>query len=731
MRRKSLRDGRSDGKALAILPSLGSPVIRARGRGNERMGSVRILNGPNRDQVHVLNGGELVGRDPGNAIQVFAPGVSRKHFQFTHENGIFFVQDLGSSNGTYVNNQRIQKHRLLESDMITVGGINLRYSNTNDNISATVAHPLSLSSEEVALGAFGAMPSTSPYGASPAPLATGRLQPLGGEPKSGVVLKEDEEEGAEADYSVDASIVFKPEVTLAGTKGIEDKLQALQKRLSIMFEISQMLAGSHSVDEMLALVLEKLFQVFPQGDRGFILLGETVETLKPVAVRNRNNKDGEDKGDVQISRTIARKVCGEKQAILSQNAMEDDRFSGGMSILNFRILSMACAPLLYRDEVFGLIQVDTQDRAKKFVPDDINLLAGIAALAAIFIKNRKEAEARQNLMRYFSPSVANEVANGKIDLKLGGDTKVGTVFFSDIIGFTTMSEGLTAAQVVDKINRYMRYMVDIVFKYNGSIDKFIGDCIMAVWGVPLEIPDEAIAAVTAGVEMQNAVFLFNTELAAEGQTPIHMGIGLNSGQFVAGNMGSERRMEYTVIGDNVNLAQRVESKAGRGMVLCSETTYERCDGKVLGIKLRPVALKGKAKNVTTVVIRGIDQSSSSGGAVFMTSLPVAVNRWTPETCERGLLVKVKLLGDGNVLGLVLFGKKPVEPSVRLEFYAPELPKFTVEFQMQGDVKIQAPHGCCVKGVFSTKGTPLDELFARRELVSDKSPDDIPRSQTPA
>lgn len=702
------------------------------------MASVRIMNGPNRDQVFVLKGGELVGRDPQNVIQVFAPGVSRKHFQFNCEGGKFFVQDLGSSNGTYVNNQRIQKHALIESDMITVGGINLRFSNSDQVNDATMPlPPLSLSSEEMALGAFGASPGGA-YGAAPAPRgATGRLTPGGVvEQKSGVVLKEDEDE-AEADYSVDASIVFKPEVTLAGAKGHEDKVQALQKRLSIMFEISQMLAGSHSIDEMLGLVLDKLFTVFPQADRGFVLLGERVETLKPVAVRERNgagdtDKGGADKDQVQISRTIARKVCTEKQAILSQNAMEDDRFSGGMSILNFRILSMACAPLLYRDEVFGLIQVDTQDRTKKFTPDDINLLAGIAALAAIFLKNRKEAEARQNLMRYFSPTVANEVANGKIDLKLGGDTKTGTVFFSDVIGFTSMSEGMTAPQVVDKINRYMRYMVDIVFKYNGSVDKFIGDCIMAVWGVPLEIPDEAVAAVTAGVEMQNALFLFNCELAAEGQTPIHMGIGLNSGQFVAGNMGSERRMEYTVIGDNVNLAQRVESKAGRGMVLCSETTFARCDGKVLGVKLKPVPLKGKAKTVTTYVIRGIDQSSSASGSVFMTSLPVAVNRWS-ETCDRGLLVKVKLQPDGTALGLILFTKKPGEAGARvpIEFYAPELPKFTVELLVQGDVKIQAPHGCCVKGTFSIRGTPLEELFSRREFVSDKSPDDIPRGQTPA
>lgn len=694
------------------------------------MASVRILNGPNRDQIFVLKGGELVGRDPGNAIQVFAPGVSRKHFQFSCEAGKFFVQDLGSSNGTYVNNQRIQKHLLIESDMITVGGINLRYSNTNENDVTMPLPPLSLSGEDVALGAFGASPGGPTFGAAPAPLAgvTGRMAPAT-EGKSGFVLKEDEEE-AEADYSVDASIVFKPEVTLAGAKGHEDKVQALQKRLSIMFEISQMLAGSHSVDEMLALVLEKLFTVFPQADRGFILLGDSVEELEPVAVRNRGD-GGNDKDQVQISRTIARKVCSEKQAILSQNAMEDDRFSGGMSILNFRILSMACAPLLFRDEVFGLIQVDTQDRTKKFIPDDINLLAGIAALAAIFLKNRKEAEARQNLMRYFSPTVANDVASGKIDLKLGGDTKTGTVFFSDVIGFTSMSEGMSAPQVIEKINRYMRYMVDIVFKYNGSVDKFIGDCIMAVWGVPMEIPDEAVAAVTAGVEMQNALFLFNCELAAEGQTPIHMGIGLNSGQFVAGNMGSERRMEYTVIGDNVNLAQRVESKAGRGMVLCSETTFERCAGKVLGVKLKPVPLKGKAKQVTTYVVRGIDQSSGSAG-VFMTSIPMAVDRWV-EGCQRGLLVKVKVQPDGTVLGLILFAQRPAEPgqSTRLECYAPELPRFTVDFLVQGEVKIQAPHGCCVKGTFSVRGTPLEELFSRRVFVADKSPDEIPRGQTPA
>src|SRR5437588_1176199 len=194
------------------------------------MPSVKILNGPNRDQAFQLRGGELVGRDPGNAIQVFAPGVSRRHFQFSVENGQVFVTDLGSSNGTYVNNNRITKHLLIENDTITVGGINLRYSKGDgsnivaDPIGNTPAPPgslqvgpgtfpvgpagppsrkLSFSQEEVPVGAFGSMPSTTPMGADPGAHASASA--------SQVVLKDDPQEsegGGAEDYSLDASIVF-------------------------------------------------------------------------------------------------------------------------------------------------------------------------------------------------------------------------------------------------------------------------------------------------------------------------------------------------------------------------------------------------------------------------------------------------------------------------------------------------------------------------------------------
>ena len=272
-------------------------------------------------------------------------------------------------------------------------------------------------------------------------------------------------------------------------------------------------------------------------------------------------------------------------------------------------------------------------------------------------------------------------------------------------------------------------MVDIVFKYQGSVDKFIGDCIMAVWGTPVAVPDEAVCAVTAAVEMQNALFLFNGELYAEGATPIHMGIGLNSGEFVAGNMGTERRMEYTVIGDNVNLAQRVESKAGRGMVLITQSTFDRCDGRVLANKLLPVSLKGKSGQTVTYSIRGLIQPNSSG-QVFMTSFPVAVGEWAEE-CARGLVVKVKMLGDGKVLALILFHEQPPPGMLSLQFYAPEMPRFNLQFEAQGQVRIQAVHGCCLKGVFNVTGSPLEPLFANHVVNSDKGPDDMPRGLTPA
>jgi hypothetical protein len=250
---------------------------------------------------------------------------------------------------------------------------------------------------------------------------------------------------------------------------------------------------------------------------------------------------------------------------------------------------------------------------------------------------------------------------------------------------------------------------------------------MAVWGVPVALRDEAVHAITAGLEMQNSVYLLNCEFAEENDPPINMGIGLNSGHFIAGNMGSEKRMEYTCIGDNVNLAQRIESKAGRGNVYIAESTYLRAKDKVIAIKLKPTMVKGKAKPITIYSARGV-LTPSRDATVYLTSLPFSCGG--PDGPE-GMLIKAKLLGDNLVLGLLLVHEVPKGEKMEMCFTAKELAPFSVGIDLQGEVSVPSKSGKCMKGVFSLAGSPLEQLFGDLVLESEKTPEDLPRSAAAA
>ena len=194
--------------------------------------------------------------------------------------------------------------------------------------------------------------------------------------------------------------------------------------------------------------------------------------------------------------------------------------------------------------------------------------------------------------------------NKEIDLEVGGRSCVGTAFFSDIIGFTRMSERLKPAEVVDQLNRYLHVMEEIIFRHGGTVDKFGGDSIMAFWGVLVERKGDILNAVTAAMEMQNALFYFNYTVGGELlETPLGMGIGLNTGEMVAGNMGSDQKIEFTVIGDAVNTAQRIESTAGHGQVFVSEATHKQVRKQVSAVKLPPVEVKNKSGLVQMYSIR--------------------------------------------------------------------------------------------------------------------------------
>jgi adenylate cyclase len=207
--------------------------------------------------------------------------------------------------------------------------------------------------------------------------------------------------------------------------------------------------------------------------------------------------------------------------------------------------------------------------------------------------------------KYMTASVIEHLLSGKVEL--GGKSIPVTILFSDIRSFTTMSEKMDAQAVVALLNEYFTEMVSIVIREDGVVDKYIGDAIMAVFGAPVPKADDAIRAVRAAVRMREALRRFNERLREEGRPEINMGVGIHTGEVVAGNIGSESRMEYTVIGDAVNLASRLESSTKElGVnILISEATYVLAKDEVEARPMREITVKGRNKPVMTYEVVGL------------------------------------------------------------------------------------------------------------------------------
>ena len=244
----------------------------------------------------------------------------------------------------------------------------------------------------------------------------------------------------------------------------------------------------------------------------------------------------------------------------------------------------------------------------------------IGLLTESFVQMGKGLSEREKLMISFSKftnkTIAQKAANG--ELTLGGETRNATIFFSDIRSFTAMSEKMQPKEVVDFLNVYMTKMVDCVNKTGGVVDKYIGDAIMAVWGAPESsgsADNDALNAVTAALMMRVELFRFNKERAAAGLAPVKIGCGINSGPVVAGQIGSDERMEYTVIGDAVNLASRTEAlnKPFATDVLITENTYNLIKDKIIVEEMPGVHVKGKTdaiKMFAVINLAGKDKPST-------------------------------------------------------------------------------------------------------------------------
>jgi adenylate cyclase len=218
-----------------------------------------------------------------------------------------------------------------------------------------------------------------------------------------------------------------------------------------------------------------------------------------------------------------------------------------------------------------------------------------------------EKRLKSTMYRYMTQELAEQLLENPDAAKMGGDRKDVTVLFSDIRSYTTLTETLEAEAVVEMLNKYFESMVDAVFQHKGTLDKYIGDAIMAVFGSPLPLDDHAWMAVQTAIEMRRRLTLFNADRIADSQTPIKIGIGINSDSVISGNIGSSKRMEFTAIGDGVNLGSRLESASKQyGIdIVISENTFKPCADRIWTRELDYIKVKGKNRPVAVYELVGL------------------------------------------------------------------------------------------------------------------------------
>jgi len=228
-------------------------------------------------------------------------------------------------------------------------------------------------------------------------------------------------------------------------------------------------------------------------------------------------------------------------------------------------------------------------------------------LAYIYLdsERKKQEEAKEKVRGFFGKYVSHNVVEQLLSEErphVGGERRDVTILYTDVRGFTAMSEKLPAEEVVNLLNEHFNILTHVAFKHKGTVDKFIGDAVMVIFGAPIKQKDHALRAVQCGIEMQQAVVELNKKLAKKGKQ-IHIGVSINSGEAIIGNIGSDQFMDYTAIGDTVNTASRMQSAAGAGEVVISPAPLQQVKGNVKVIKKETIKVKGKEKPITVFKIK--------------------------------------------------------------------------------------------------------------------------------
>jgi len=529
-----------------------------------------------------------LGRAKENDIVLNDRRVSRKHAFIFGDGTEFKVVDGYVENGqlyrsvnhVFVNGAMQLEHQLVDADVITIGESRLEFRKDASLVATRLVEPLPTVSEE--------KPKTVSF--DDAPLGHTQVQ-----------ISVNEIIGRRSNLSLETAV--------ASPEEIKD-LRRKAKILELLFESSKMLGTVFELEEIFEKATDLIFRGTP-ADRVVALLSEDTpdgtnlhETLYQIGAKTRDASFEKLTEKLSVSRTITQKVMSERVAILSQDAKTDEQFLGADSIVAQGVRSTICAPLITQSNVHGVIYADRLDPFAAFSADHLELISAVAAQTAVTVETVKahkrlarEEVARANYSRFMPEYVVQQLLEDPDSFRLGGANQTITVLFADIRGFTTLSEKENPENVVALLNQYFSAMTEIIFEHGGTLDKYIGDGMMALFGAPTATENDARNAVEAAVVMQRTLKDMKEELAEKGFANVEIGIGLHTGVATIGYIGSERRSEYTAIGDTVNLAARLESNTKGGQILISDATALASGSDHPMIKHKPLTVKNRKEPV--------------------------------------------------------------------------------------------------------------------------------------
>lgn len=499
-----------------------------------------------------------VGRTEGNDIVLNHPSVSRKHARFELRNDAWWLIDLKSTNGVKLNGSLITETQVVAGDTILIGSVQLDIK---------------------------ALPSVNFTGES-----------MFDNP-SGTVIRRISDFNSEFGLDVPSAAATPAALRPLSEPGLRPETVTREKIFQVLVQVARALLESDDLNTLLNTVMDMIFK-YLSVERGLIILFD--EAGNPVPKLTKFI-EGAEQQDIPISRTILKMVAEQQVALMTSNALEDARLLGGKSIAIHGIRSAMCVPLWNRGRVIGAVQVDSPIHIGRFTEEDLDLLTALANFAAVAIeraqlseKIEQERKIRSKMERYHSPSVIDEIVKGVIS---ADETEIRTaevsILFADISGFTSISETKKPEEVSEFLSHFFSCAVESIFAYGGTLDKFIGDAVMAFFGAPIQQDDHADRAVLAGLMLQRLVADWNHEREKTGLPVVRVRVGINSGPAVVGNVGTEKRVDYTVLGSSVNIASRLESGVAKpGQLVISQNTLDRVMGSFQTVSLGEFALKG-------------------------------------------------------------------------------------------------------------------------------------------